>query len=155
MNAIPLDVDVLENEIIAVLGREKSIVLATCSNEQVTARAVSHINMGLDILFQTDMKFKKVEQMQRNPKVALCVGNLQVEGIAEFAGHLSDANNMEFCDIYRKKHPKPFERYGSLPGEVVIRVRPSLFTFWKYMDSKPCRDYLEVQNRKAYIVFYQ
>ena len=101
------------------------------------------------------MEFQKVEQIQKNPKVAVCVGNLQVEGMAEFTGHPLKANNAEFSENYRKKHPKPFERYGSLKGEVVIRIRPSLFTFWKYIDGKTCRDYLEVKNHNAYRVFYQ
>lgn len=47
----------LEKEVISLIDREKYLVLATCENNHVTARAISHINIGLDIFFQTDKKF--------------------------------------------------------------------------------------------------
>lgn len=155
MRETMLDAAELENEITAVLKKEKDLVLATCSKGRVTARTVSHVNIGLDILFQTDKGFQKVEQIKENPKVAICVGNLQVEGTAELSGHPSQPWNQEFYNLYREKHPKSLERYGELEDEVVVRIKPALFTFWKYIEGKPCRDYLDVERNVAYRVFYQ
>jgi nitroimidazol reductase NimA-like FMN-containing flavoprotein (pyridoxamine 5'-phosphate oxidase superfamily) len=149
-----MDVE-LETEIINILEREKHLVLATCSDGRVTARTMSHVNDGMDILFQTDKRFLKVEQMLKNPKVALCIGNLQIEGTAELLRHPSEPENADFCSIYRQKHPHSFEMYAYIKDEIVVKVKPSLITLWKYINGKPCRDYLDVLRAKAYRVFYE
>ena len=49
------------------LEREKYLVLATCLGERLTARTMGHVNIGMDIFFQTDKKFLKVEHILKNP----------------------------------------------------------------------------------------
>jgi general stress protein 26 len=154
MGRIPYDTNELKEEIIGILEREKHIVLASCSDGRVTARTVSHVNAGLDIYLQTDKKFLKVEQIAKNPRVALCVGNLQIEGVAEFERHPSDPENAEFCSLYKQKHPQSFEMYSSMKNEIVIKVKPALAILWKYIDGKPCRDYLHVDENIAYREYY-
>lgn len=97
MGKITCDTYELKEEIITMLEREKHIVLATCSDGHVTARTISHVNAGMDIFFQTDKRFLKVEQILKNPRVALCAGNLQIEGIAKLEGHPSDSENADFA----------------------------------------------------------
>lgn len=155
MSRITCDSYELKEEIITMLEKEKHIVLATCSDGRVTARTMSHVNTGMDIFFQTDKKFLKVEQILKNPRVALCAGNLQIEGIAELQGHPSDSENSEFCRLYKQKHPHSFEMYAVMKDEIVIRVKPSLVTLWKYVDGKPCRDYLNLCEDIAYRVYYE
>lgn len=155
MDRIVLDTYELEMEIIAILEREKHLVLATCSDGRVTARTMSHVNAGLIVFFQTDKQFLKVEQMLKNTSVALCTGNLQIEGPAELNGHPSEHRNSEFCNLYKKKHPHSFEKYTGMKNEIVVKVKPSLFTLWKYIDGKPCRDYLNVLEMRAYREFYK
>lgn len=155
MDRIACDPNMLKEEIIEILKSEKHIVLASCSDGRVTARTMSHVNVGTDIYFQTDKKFLKVEQISKNPRVALCVGNLQIEGIAEFGSHPSAPGNTEFSRLYKQKHPHSFERYSSLEDEIVIKVKPTLATLWKYVNGKPCRDYLRLDENAAYREYYE
>lgn len=155
MGRFVLDPKEIKKEIIEMLEREKYIVLASCSDGRVTARTMSHINIGMDVYVQTDKKFLKVEQITKNPRVALCVGNLQIEGVAELKNHPSDPENAEFCNLYRQKHPGSFENYSSMKDEVVILVKPTLAILWKYIDGKPCRDYLLINENVAYREYYE
>lgn len=155
MGKIALDIFKLEEEIITMLEKEKHVILATCSDGRVTARTMSHVNVGMEIFFQTDKRFLKVEQILKNPRVALCAGNLQMEGMAKLAGHPSDAENAEFCSLYKQKNPHSFGMYAAIKDEVVIKVKPSLVTFWKYIDGKPCRDYLNLNENVAYREYYE
>lgn len=154
-NCIILDMDETKKEITEILNKEKYIVLATCADEHVTARTMSYVNTGLDIFFQTDRQFLKVQQMLKNPRVALCTGNLQIEGIVKMQGHPLDHINIEFSNLYKIKHPHSFDKYTSLKEEIVVKVEPYLFTLWKYIDGKPCRDYLNLFESRAYRDFYR
>ena len=155
MSRIACDSNELKEEIIDILEREKHIVLASCSDGRVTARTMSHVNVGMDIYLQTDKKFLKVEQIAKNPRVALCVGNLQIEGVAKFEHHPSDLENTEFCNLYKQKHPHSFEMYSSMKDEIVIKVKPTLAILWKYINGKPCRDYLHLNGNIAYREYYE
>lgn len=155
MNRIECDLNELKEEIINILEREKHIVLASCSDGRVTARTMSHVNIGIDIYFQTDKKFLKAEQIAQNPKVALCVGNLQIEGAAVLGHHPADPENTEILRLYKQKHPHSFEMYSSMKDEIVIKVKPTLAILWKYINGKPCRDYLNLCENTAYREYYE
>lgn len=116
---------------------------------------MSHVILGMDIYFQTDKRFLKVEQILKNPRVALCTGNLQIEGTAELLGHPSNAEHAELSNLYKRKHPHSFEMYADMKDEIVIKVNPSLFTLWKYIDGKPCREYLNLVENIAYREHYE
>lgn len=77
-----LDYSKVEKEVIDFITRNNKMVLATCSKNRVTARTVSIINQGLKIYFQTDIEFLKYRQIKENSNVALCQGNVQIEGQA-------------------------------------------------------------------------
>ena len=149
-----LDINELKVEIVTILEKEKHIVLATCSDGRVTARTMSHVNVGVDIFIQTDKRYLKVEQINENPKVALCLDNIQIEGTAELLGHPMEPENAEFCNLYRQKHPHSFQLYTPLENEIIVKVRPTLFILWKYIDGKPCRDYLNMNENAAYREHY-
>lgn len=155
MERVFLDAKDLERELIGILEKGKTVVLATCSGGRVTARSVSYINIGLDILYQTGIGFIKADQMCKNLKVSVCVGNLQIEGSSEFSGHPMDPINKEFCSLYQKKYPQFGKCHTTMKGASVVRVKPSLFTFCKYLDGRLCRDYLDVSMASAYRVFYR
>ena len=155
MGKIFIDTLELEKEVITLLEREKYLVLATCSGDRVTARSMSHINIGLDVFFQTDKKFLKVKQINQNPRVALCISNLQIEGIAEFQEYPSDEENIRFYELYKQKHPNSFEMYSGIKDEIVLKIQPTLITLWKYVAGKPCRDYLNNHEKIAYREYYK
>jgi len=78
----------LANEITEKLQSEQYLILATCANNKVTARAMAHINDGLTILFSTSENSEKVEQIKQNSNIALAINNLKIEAVAELFGHL-------------------------------------------------------------------
>lgn len=80
---------------------------------------------------------------------------MQIEGIAELRGHPSDSTNADFCSFYKQKHLHSFEMYAVMKNEIVIKVKPSLITLWKYIDGKPSRDYLNLNENIAYREYYE
>ncbi|MCE5322644.1 pyridoxamine 5'-phosphate oxidase family protein [bacterium] len=143
---IAIDFDALSEEIIHILEKEQSVVLATSSDDKVTARTMCHVNDGLDIYFGTNNKSRKYEQMNINPQVALAVGNMQIEAIATICGHPS--NNPEFKNIYNAKFPHLAGLYPPHEDDVVIKCTPTKITLFKY-DGKPFWDILYPDQKKA------
>lgn len=143
----PLDYNVLTDEITKRLQSEEGLILATCANNKVTARMMCHINDGLTILFATSLKSQKVEQIQQNPNVALAIGNLKIEAVAELFGNPN--GHPLFVAEYPKKFPQLGDLYESTPDDVLIIARPTKIALFKYIDG-PCEDVLEVEEKKAY-----
>ena len=149
-----LNFELLKNEIEIELNKTNVMVLATSLDNKVTARSISIVNNGLEILFQTDKRFLKYEQISKNSLVALSINNIQIEGIAKSLGHPMNDKNLLFQKIYKGKHEGSFEMYSKLENEVVILVNPLLITLWKYIDNKPCRDFLLCNENRAIREFY-
>lgn len=145
----------LENEVKTILGDHKVMVLATCSDDRVTARSVSCILKGLSIFFQTDKSFTKYDQILKNPRVALCFNNVQIEGKAMIKGHPFDEKNSYFLGQFQKYFNSSYQKYSCLENEVVIEVEPALITLWKYDGGRPLRDFLDVKGKMANREYYQ
>jgi uncharacterized pyridoxamine 5'-phosphate oxidase family protein len=145
---------ILEEEIIHFLEDNKILVLATSANDRVTARSMSCVNIGINIYFQTDKRFIKFEQIKQNPQVALCAGNVQIEGTATIGNHSLHPSNKEFIELYKIYHPMAFKGYSHLENNVVIKVEPKLITLWKYSDEKPYREFLYIDSHKAERKYY-
>lgn len=137
----------LSNEIEKKLQSEETIVLATCANNRVTARMMCHINDGLTILFSTSKNSEKAEQIRQNPNIALAIGNLKIEAIAEHFGHPSGHS------FFLKEYPKKFPHLGAIypekPDDLLIVAKPTKISLFKYV-GKPCEDVLEVEMKHAY-----
>ncbi len=99
------DLDFLElkESILTYLEGKTSMVLATASNDRVTARSISFVNKGLEFFFVTWNHHTKSVQIRANANVALCVGNLQVEGRAMIRGAPFDPNNKEYIEFLQGK----------------------------------------------------
>ncbi|WMJ87436.1 pyridoxamine 5'-phosphate oxidase family protein [Anaerocolumna sp. MB42-C2] len=137
----------LSNEIEEILKSQENIVLATCANNHVTARIINHINDGLTILFSTSRNSEKVEQIEQNPYVALAIGNLKIEAVAELFGH--PKGHSLFLKEYPKKFPYLGEIYPENPNDLLIIAHPVKISLFKFM-GKPCEDVLEMKNKRAY-----
>ena len=135
-------------EIISLLENTQVITLATCSGSKVTARSMSIVNDGLLIMFQTGGNSEKARQMRKNPNVAFAAGNMQIEAVARICGHPNE--NQLFIDKYKAKYPQYHTSYTDSPDEVLIIAMPTKFSFYKYIDGKPCVDVLNVAENKAY-----
>jgi general stress protein 26 len=143
-----LDYIVTMEEVFQHLGKSRIMVLATCSKDRVTARSMSCIMMNQRIYFQTDRRFLKSEQIRENPKVALCVDYVQLEGLARIIGGAKDAP--EFCNQYKKYFKGSYDAYTHLKNQIVVEVEPTFITLWKYTkDHMPYRDFIDCVNKKA------
>lgn len=149
-----LDFAEAEKETIDYISKNKIMVLATSSKDRVTARMMSIVNDGLVIYFQTDIDFLKYQQIKENPNVALCIGNIQIEGHAKITCH--PLENPFFAKRYKEIHESSFKKYSHLKDNVLVEVQPKLVTFWKYDEAgEPLRDFINLEQREAYRVYYQ
>lgn len=144
----------VEKETIDFISKNKLMVLATSFENHVTARMVSIVNDGMIVYFQTDKNFVKYQQIKQNPNVALCIGNIQIEGTAQIT--CQPLENPFFVEAYKKSHESSFKKYSHLKDNVIIEVRSKLVTYWKYdnVTDKPFRDFLNVEQQKAYREYY-
>ena len=144
-----IDYDKLEKETFAYLDKNKHIVLATCLNDEPTARTVSHIIIDNKIYFETDIKFDKCIQIEENKNVALCLDNYQIEGTAKILEHPFNEKNNKFLEKFKKVHKNSFNEYSALEDEVVIEINPVFIKIWKYINNKPYIEYLNITDRVA------
>lgn len=149
-----LNYEQLKQEILDVLGVNKYWVLATSADNRVTARSMSIVNDGLNVYFQTETLLDKYKQILINPNIALCYHNVQIEGKAESKGQVASRENEKIRRIYCVHHNKSYERWQGVEEQVFIKVQPVKITMWKYVDSKPCRDFLYIDERRAVREYY-
>lgn len=57
------------------------MVLSTSLNDVVTSRMMSVVLINKKIYFQTDRTFRKYRQLKENPRVSLCVDNMQIDRV--------------------------------------------------------------------------
>lgn len=142
-----LDYNELSDEIVKKLQSEETIILATCADNKVTARMMCHINDGLTIMFATSRNSQKVEQIKQNSNIALAIGNIKIEAVAELFGHPD--GHPSFTKEYVKKFPHLGKLYQSTPDDMLIIARPIKISLYKYIGTA-CEDVLEVDEKKAY-----
>lgn len=149
-----LDFRIIFNEVEKIIEQNKIWYLATSKNDKVTARAISIVNEGLNIFFQTDIAFEKYKQMEFNKNVALVQGNVQIEGISTLLGHPLEEGNEKFIEKFSAAHTNAYSLYSHLEGNRVIKISPVKITMWKYEKNRPYRDFILVEDQKAYREYY-
>jgi uncharacterized pyridoxamine 5'-phosphate oxidase family protein len=145
-----INISELKEKIIKFLEGKRAIVLATTSNNRVTARTVSFVNNGLHVFFWSYRNHTKCKQIKENPNVALCRDNLQVEGTASLHGSILNNYNIDYLTIFKKKFPKDYKRYVNEPDMTLVKVKPILFILLVNIDGTLYRDHLDVTNKHAY-----
>jgi uncharacterized pyridoxamine 5'-phosphate oxidase family protein len=136
------------------LGNAKKMVLATSENNKVTARNMSCVIVDGVIYFQTDKTFLKYRQISANPFVALCVDNIQIEGIAQSVGHPLNCENVAFAALFQQNYKGSFDTYSHLKNEVVITVKHQKITLWEYENGNPVRVVFDIPNQIYSKQFY-
>ena len=149
-----VDFSEFKREIFQLLGDKKTMVLATSSDNRVTARNMSCVVIDKLIYFQTDKTFLKYQQILENPNIALCVDNIQIEGVAKIKKHPFDEENKKFLSTLEKSYKSSFDNYSKMKNEVVVKIVPTLITIWKYQDGQPFRDFLDISKKQAYREIY-
>ena len=142
-----LDFNIELQQQMAELAVKKVMVFATCAGGRVTARNMSVIVFQNKVYFQTDIRMEKVQQIQQNPNVALCVDSFQIEGQARIAGPWGE--NSEVLEEYLKVHKNSYLRYENLQTEVLVEVTPTRIKKWEYIDNQPFVYELNLVKRTA------
>jgi len=92
--------------------------------------------------------------MIKNPNVVLCVDNLQIEGVSKIKQHPFAKENKEFIDIFKEKYKGSYENYSHMNNEVVVEIEPTSITLWRYENTQPFRDFLNIKQNKAFREIY-
>ena len=124
------------------LGTSKIMALASSVDDYVMVRNVSCLFYDDKIYFKTDKNFRKTQQLFKNPRVALCVGGVQVEGIAVNKGLVVEEEGRKFETAYKKYLCQSYNAYSHEDTEILIEVTPVFVEIWD-----------EDENRYAFQTF--
>lgn len=130
------------------LGKGRKMVLSTSLHDHVTSRMMSIVQSGGVFYFQTDMEMRKYAQLSGNPRVALCIDNIQIEGLCRQLGRPME--NRDFCSLYEECFPGSFHRYSALERECLFAVTPRRIERWLYLEGEPFVEEMDVE-RQVYI----
>jgi len=133
-------------------GQGKPMVLSTAEDGRVSSRMMSVIRLDGQFYFQTDAEMKKYAQLKANPRAALCIGNLQIEGICKELGHPNDLP--AFSALYREVYPGSHERYSGLENERVFRLTPTLIERWLYIEGEPYIETMDFAGKTYRLIPY-
>lgn len=129
-------------------GKGKQMVLSTSRQDHVTSRMMSIVQKEGVFYFQTDREMRKYRQLESNPRVALCIENIQIEGVCREIG--APMETVEFCRLYKECFPGSFHRYSALEKECLFAVTPLRIERWLYLAGKPFLEEMDVE-RQIYV----
>jgi uncharacterized pyridoxamine 5'-phosphate oxidase family protein len=130
-------------------------VVATSSNDIVSARSMSIINKDMIMYFQTDIYFEKYKQLKSNPNIALCSRNFQVKGIAKDLGQTLDPVNKHLMELYKEVHPGSYNHYSQKPESCLIQIDVTSIKIWDYIENEPYITTVDLINNTANKIHYQ
>ncbi|MGL4935865.1 MAG: pyridoxamine 5'-phosphate oxidase family protein [Cetobacterium sp.] len=128
------------------IGEAKKAVLSTSSNNRVTSRMMSFVIYERKFYCQTDKRFLKIEQISNNPKVSICIDNIQIEGIAQILG--KPLENKNFIVLFKKHFKNSYENYSFLENEILLEITPTFISVWNYKEGIPIREYYNLTSKE-------
>ena len=141
------------NKFLLEFGKGRHMVLSTAENHRVSSRMMSVVLVDGLFYFQTDRTFKKYAQMMENPNIALCIDNIQIEGICKEIGHPKECP--AFSEAYQECFSSSYRKYSGLDNERVFVVEPTYVERWLYIEGIPFMEIFDVENqlyeRKVYV----
>ena len=130
----------------ADFGKARKMVLSTSAKDKVSSRMMSVVQIDGKFYFQTDKKLRKYRQISVNKNIALCIDNIQIEGICSEKGRPLDDSG--FCETFQKCFKGSFDAYSSLDNERLFYVRPLFIERWKYVDKIPYIEIFDIENER-------
>ena len=127
-------------------GKGRKMVLSTSLQDYVTSRMMSIVQKEGNFYFQTDREMRKYGQLSGNPRVALCIENIQIEGLCREIGR--PVEHQDFCSLYEECFPGSFHRYSALEKECLFEVTPLYIERWLYLEGKPFIEILDVEGQR-------
>lgn len=138
---------------LAEFGPGRTMVLSTAQEGQVSSRMMSVVQQDGVFYFQTDKTFRKYGQLLQNPRVALCIDNIQIEGRCEEIGHPLEAPF--FCSLYQTCFPGSYRKYSALQNERLFAVRPTAVERWLYRDGDPFLERFDLEQQAYHCLPYR
>lgn len=138
----------LQNKLSAFLdefGIGKSMVLSTSLHDKVTSRMMSVVQKDGVFYFQTDKTFRKYEQLIQNANVALCIDNIQLEGVCQEMGH--PQVHEDFCALFAERFQNSYKHYSGLPDERLFRVTPTRIERWLYEGDRALVEVMDLEKQ--------
>ena len=133
-------------------GIGRKMVLSSSENNRVSSRMMSIVQIDGIFYFQTDMTMNKYHQIISNNNVALCIDNIQIEGICEEKGH--PLNNPDFCNVFQECFKGSYDAYSSLKNERLFAVKPMYIERWIYKDSIPYIETFDMNSQQYSLARY-
>lgn len=140
-----LEYESTRNEVIKIIEQQKTIVIATSYKERVTARTVYCISNGLTVYFLTSKAYLKYKQIEKNPRVAACFDNVQLEGVTSILGHPNLEKNLAIlrnCPSFNDE----FMYFAKYKNTVLIGIDIHFIEMWK----DGGRECIDVDKRESY-----
>lgn len=134
-------------------GKGRKMVLSTSESNRVSSRMMSIVQIDGTFYFQTDLTFKKYHQILSNPNVALCIDNIQIEGVCEERGHPLQC--APFCDIYQECFRSSYDAYTALRNERLFTVKPMYIERWIYKDGIPYMETFDIESKEYQLSRYE
>jgi general stress protein 26 len=132
-------------EVMENLEKEKAMVLATSDGDKVAARAVWFVPYESSIYFFTSKSYSKYKQIVKNPNVALCINNIQIQGVAYIKGHPALEENKPVLEHWIKRRGN---KYVNNKSSVFIEVKIDKIQAW----ANGGREYIDINEKTAYRV---
>lgn len=141
------------NAFLSEFGNGRKMVLSTYGNNRVSSRMMSVVKIGGEFYFQTDITMKKYKQLSENSNVALCIDNIQIEGICSEVGH--PLENERFCEVFQKCFKGSYDAYSALTNERLFSVKPVYIERWVYMEGIPYIEAFDMNARQYSLERYK
>jgi len=163
----------LREEIIEELDENNEIVLSTSLANRVTSRTVSYANDVLVIYFTSWEHNKKILQINANPKVALTLNRIQIEGKAEILGIVTESDYEEIKRIqiegkaeilgivtesdyeeikaiFRKKYSEKYiDTFFTKPEMILVKIIPTSIVKFININKRFHFQVLDLINKNA------
>ncbi len=133
-------------------GQGRKMVLSTSESGKVSSRMMSVVCIDGIFYFQTDIMLRKYNQLISNPNAALCIDNIQIEGVCEELGHPLD--NPRFCGCFRECFMGSYDAYTSLENERLFALKPDFIQRWLYLNSVPHIEKFDFKTHTYDIIKY-
>lgn len=134
------------SELFRTIGKTRKVVLSTSCDNRVTSRMMSFVIFDNKFYCQTDKTFLKYQQIKTNPNVALCIDNIQVEGIAKNIG--KPLENKKFISLFKQYYKTSYEIYSFLENEILLEIEPTFIGVWTYKDFIPVREFYNLKTKE-------
>ena len=138
---------------LAEFEKGKTMVLSSFDNGKVSSRMMSVVCISGAFYFQTDRTFRKYRQLIGNPQAALCIDNIQIEGVCRALGHPLD--NPSFCRVFEECFSGSFRAYSALANERLFVLEPEYVQRWVYRNNVPFIEVFDIKKQEYEISEYR